>query len=883
MKLTWALPAILGGLLVFATSLNVAEPVPAPQPKPVVASLPATGGFQLPDIPTFSDTQRKSTPLGALLDINHGGGIEPMQRDGSLPPGWKPDAPMNLSGPMPSDEDIRAAIIKAVEYVLELQNENGSWDVVLTGSLLSETADEAVDAIAATGLCGYALRRHVLVDPPRIEAALAKASKFVIDRVYRGKLPLNVWYANWRYTLGLKFLHQEFMVSTDEEFRNEIRSVSRRLVQGLLKLQLSNSEAPALERKRRTRLSSRLKDKAMPASLGVVLAPPTDEDYRGGALVTKVHAASAAERTGIKVGDRIFLTEGLRVENALDFYMQEAGFLGGQKIQIGIRRDGAKDLVKDVTLDQTWPGYLGLQINPGVGEGPVIEGFLPFSPSKDGLEIGDIITEANGTAIANIDQFREVERGIKPGDKVRMKILRGEKRKKVSESIEASGAPEGWFYFGIKEEDKGDDNGCVVDGDPSPASPAGMAGLQDEDRVTWIGDVPILGLDHLYEFVGTVAAGKVYLVKWVRGTEEMEAEMVARPIPQPFDIGAEIDINRRNLQVFILELTKGGAAEKAGMKNGDVFVKINGNDASNYFEFIPQYFSLSAGEEATFTMLRSGKEIDITFELPKAVFTGEEETTEEGGWAYYPEMGESPSFSTAAAMLVLMDVERDLGIKGLTKALKAPLKSAASLINSLRIADAQNGGQETYVYRAGSKAPEMGQSGIDVKGCQGRNAICELALVRMGLFRRNKSSLKKIIDQWTKYRGELDAVRRMEYYNPPGKGGSPHNFDRNWNAAYYWMYGHYHTLMAAKECGGKTFTDINTIAVKAVMLDREDDGLWLDHPSFGKLCGTGLALWILGESEGPWRTGYPVTGEGDPTTQDKKDGGTEVDPETPEE
>jgi hypothetical protein len=62
------------------------------------------------------------------------------------------------------------------------------------------------------------------------------------------------------------------------------------------------------------------------------------------------------------------------------------------------------------------------------------------------------------------------------------------------------------------------------------------------------------------------------------------------------------------------------------------------------------------------------------------------------------------------------------------------------------------------------------------------------------------------------------------------------------------------------------------------MLDREDDGYWLDHPSFGKLCGTGLALWILGETEGPWRDGY-----GDPTTQDKKDGGTEVDPETPEE
>jgi S1-C subfamily serine protease len=882
MKLTWALPAILGGLLVFATSLNVAEPVAAPQPGPVAISLPVTADTQLPDIPTFTNSQRESTPVGVLLDVNHGGGFEPMQRPGTLPPDWKPDAPMNLSGPMPGDEEIRAAIVKAVEYVLELQNENGSWDVVLTGTLLSETADQAVDAIAATGLCGYALRRHVLVDPPRINTALAKASKFVIDRVYRGKLPLNVWYANWRYTLGLKFLHQEFMVSTDEEFKNEIRSVSRRLVQGLLKLQLSNSEAPLLERKRRTRLNTRLRDKAMPASLGVVLAPPTDEDYRGGALVSAVQPASAAEKTGIRPGDRIYETEGLKVENALDFYMQEAGFLGGQKINIGIRREGSKDIKKDVTLEQTWPGYLGLQVNPGVGEGPVVEGFLPFSPCRDGLQIGDIIVEADGTAIANIDQFRVVERAVKPGDKVRLKVLRGEKRKKVSENIEASGAPEGWFYFGISEEDKGDDNGCEVNGDPRPDSPAGQAGLQDKDRVTWIGDTPILGLDHLIEFVGTVAAGKVYNVKWVRGGEEMEAEMMARPIPQPFDLKIDIDINR-NFQAYVRDTVKGGAGEVAGFKNGDVFNAINGTATADFFSFLDMWYSLSAGEEASFTMGRSGKDVEIKVELPKAVFTEEESSTEEGGWAYYPEMGESPSFSTAAAMLVLMDVERDLGIKGLTKALKAPLKSAASLINSLRISDAKNGGQETYVYRAGSKDPAMGQSGLDVKGCQGRNAICELALVRMGMFRRNKSSLKKIIDQWTKYRGELDAVRRMEYYNPPGKGGSPHNFDRNWNAAYYWMYGHYHTLLAAKECGGKTFTDINTIAVKAIMLDREDDGLWLDHPSFGKLCGTGLALWVLGETEGPWRTGYPVTESGDPTTQDGKDGGTEVDPETPEE
>lgn len=870
MKLGWLMLAALGGLIAFSAALSNDKVQTAPEKsEPAVAVTETEQPAPVPDR-VLAD-QLRDTPMGMLLDVQpQGNGIQPMQQDRTLPAGWKPDPPLNLSGPMPSDEEIRAAITKAVNYVLDQQNENGSWDVELTGTLLSQTADQAVDAIAATSLAGYALRRHIKVDPGRIEPAIKKAALFVFDRVYRGKLPQNVWYANWRYTLGLKFLHQEYVNTTDDDFRSEIKAVCRRLVTGLLKLQLSNSEAPALERKRRTRLSSRFAETAKPSQLGVVLAPPTDEDYRGGARVIKVIPESAADRNGFKVDDRIVETEGLRVENALDYYMQEAGFLGKQKINVKVKREGGGDFKKDIQLDQIWPGYLGLKLNPGFGEGPVIEAFLPFSPAKGDLEVGDIIVEADGDEIKSVEDFRAIERSIEPGDKVRVKVLRGEKKRKKSESIEAVGAPEGWFGFGIEEEDKGDDNGVVVAGDPNPSSPAGAAGLKEGDRVTWIGETPILGLDHLYDFAGTVAAGRPYLVKWVRDGEEMEAEMSADPTPQPFELTCDIELNNR-LQVYITEVKKGGAADKAGMKRNDVFTKINGVNTPTLFEWRREYWKLSAGQEVTFTMRRGNKEVDVTYELPKAVFTGELE--EEGGWAYYPEMGESPSFSTAAAMLALMDVDEDLDIKGMRRALKDPLKAAGKLIDSLRIKDAQNGGLEAYVYRGGSKA--MGQIGMDIKGAQGRNSICELALVRLGGFGRRSGDLKKIISQWTRYRGELDAVKRMEYYSPPGKGGSPHNFDRNFNAAYYWMYGHYHTLLAAKECGGRTYDEINEICTKAVMLVRESDGTWLGHPSFGKLCGTSLGLWILGETEGGWRDGY-----GDPTTQDKKDGaGTDVGPE----
>lgn len=866
MNRLWILPVIAGGLFAYSSIANAPEqPVQVYEnsaPTPVVETGVVASGVDDFEMPAFSDAQRNSSPLGALLDIHGGGsGVQTFQREmGSLPEGWEPDQPLDLSGDMPPVKDVRQAIIDGVEYVLSLQEEDGHWDVVLSGTLLSQTADQAVDAIAATSLAGIALRYHYKVDPERINKACRAAANFVIDRVYRGKLPMKVWYANWRYNLGMKFLHMEYMHLEDddsedaENFRGEIKSVCRRMVSSMLQLQMSNSDAPRLERKRRTRLASRYEDEAMPSKFGVVLFPPTDEEYRGGARVIDVIPGSVADEEGVKVGDRIVEAEGLRVENAFDYYMMEAGWLGKQRVKIDFKRPSGGGYDLNVQLDNTWPGYLGLKLRDDA-KGARVEGFLPFSPCKGELEIGDVVYEIDGEEVSTPEEFREAETKCEIDDRVRIKVYRGDRERSKTESVDTVAAPEGWFGFNILEEDKGSENGVVVDivGEDSPAE---QAGLMTDDRVTWIGKTPILGLDHLYDFAGAVAGGKAYLVKWVRDGEEMEAEMVAEPTPQPFNMTAELEINR-NFQVYVSEVKKGGAADKAGVEEHDVIIAINGNATENFFTFRDAFWKLTAGEMATFTMQRGGKQVDITFELPKAD-PREAPEVEEGGWAYYPNMGESPSFCTATAMLALMDIENDMDIKGMYRATKGSLESAARLIESLRGEDPNYGGRETYAYRAASLERVKGE--VDVRGCQGRNAVCELALVLYDKAGRRKSDLRDMLEMWVRHRGELDAVRRMEFY-VNGRRGSPHNFDRWNNAAYYWLFGHYHTLLAAKECGGRTYDEINGICTKAVMKTRLDDKTWLGHPSFGKLCGTSLALWILGETEGEWREfpDIPVT------------------------
>lgn len=786
-----------------------------------------------------------------LLDIGNGhSGIQTLQAGGgTLPRGWKPDDPLDLTGDMPSDEEVRGAIVRGVEFLLSNQKEDGSWDVVLTGTLLSQTADQAVDAIAATSLAGYALRRHVDVDPARIEPALRKAADFIMDRVYRGKLPTKVWYANWRYTLGMKFLHAEYMAHEDIDRRSELKAVTRRMIQAMMRIQLSNGEDKFLDRKRKTRISSRYEDIAMPAKLGIVLAIPTDEDYRGGALVTKVIEGSIAARSGVKAGDRVVEAEGVRVENAVDYYLMEAGWVGKQRVKVKFKRD-AGYYSKDVGLPlDDWPAYTGLQVEEAGGEGVRIKGFLPGSPAKRaGAQVGDLIIKLSKD-VTSVEEFKAQERELEAGKKVRMKVIRGEKDKETIK-FELSVAPNGNLGFGIEEEDKEGEAGVIV-GQCPEGSPAYEAGIREGDRVTWVGYTPILSLDHFAEFFGNTPAGVPVEVKWTREGTEMKGTVIPLPMIEPGDPGMKPHLKTQRdyfRPTKISEVTKGGPADKAGIKKNDVITAINGRRLRFLYDYVILMRNAAALDEVTFSVQRGSKTWDVTLTLEKQKGnTGPK--VEEGGWAYYPNMGEAPSFSTAAALMVMYKVIDDMDFKK-TRSLRDSIEAGEKLLDSLRERDPAHANSETYIYRAGSRA-HPNNVGIDIRGCQGRNTCCELALFQAR--ERRKGDLKDMLEQFMKYRGELDAVRRMEYYQPPRRRGSPHNGDRWHNAAYYWMFGHYYARMAAKEVGGSTDRELNEVCVKALMQTRLDDGTWLGHPSFGKVCGTSLALWILGECEGGFR------------------------------
>lgn len=66
---------------------------------------------------------------------------------------------------------------------------------------------------------------------------------------------------------------------------------------------------------------------------------------------------------------------------------------------------------------------------------------------------------------------------------------------------------------------------------------------------------------------------------------------------------------------FVNEVLPDSAAEKAGLKSGDVIVSMNGNRISSFLELRAKVGTLGAGREAKLGILRDGKERTVTVKL----------------------------------------------------------------------------------------------------------------------------------------------------------------------------------------------------------------------------------------------------------------------------
>ena len=158
------------------------------------------------------------------------------------------------------------------------------------------------------------------------------------------------------------------------------------------------------------------------------------------------------------------------------------------------------------------------------------------------------------------------------------------------------------------------------------------------------------------------------------------------------------------------------------------------------------------------------------------------------------------------------------------------IDAALNLVSSMKKSTEKNAG---YVYYASNaSAPQ------DVRGMIGRSGACELAMYKGR--RHKKKEAKQVLETWMKHRRELDKVRmyRHTHYKPLYQ-----------NAAYYWLFSHYHIAALANEHGGLMKKKVHDKVLRAMMKTRRKNGTWLGHEAFAEITGTARALMIFGELE----------------------------------
>jgi serine protease Do len=193
------------------------------------------------------------------------------------------------------------------------------------------------------------------------------------------------------------------------------------------------------------------------ALLGVVT-----EKADGGAKITSVSKESAAEKAGLKAGDIMTKINDKKIEGSDDLVDAIGSYKPADKITVTYLRNGkenttsatlgknnAEDFAKEFKFNDRdfnfkmppMPDFknfefnyspkprLGLQIQDvesgsGVKVLDVMDG---TAAAKAGLKKDDVIIEANGKAVNNVDDLRSHLKDVKEGDMLKLKYRRDNK------------------------------------------------------------------------------------------------------------------------------------------------------------------------------------------------------------------------------------------------------------------------------------------------------------------------------------------------------------------------------------------------------------------------------------------------------------------------
>ncbi len=290
---------------------------------------------------------------------------------------------------------------------------------------------------------------------------------------------------------------------------------------------------------------------------------------------------------------------------------------------------------------------LGVTLMDGAN-GPVISEVVPNSAAdKAGLKADDVITKINDTTVASASDAANAIHALKVGDTVTITVTRDGSSQTVTATLEGASTvspaqpitpatpnPQ-TPVLGVTLQDSA--NGPAI-GQVLPGSAADKAGLKAGDVITKINDTDVKTVQDAATAIHALKVGDTVTITITRDgssqtvTATLEAAPTAQPgtgtqptMPntQPATPNAQTPVLGVTLTdgtngALIGEVAPNSAADKAGLKAGDLITKINDTTVTNAGDAADAIHALKVGDTATITITRDGSSQTVTATLEAA-------------------------------------------------------------------------------------------------------------------------------------------------------------------------------------------------------------------------------------------------------------------------
>lgn len=265
-----------------------------------------------------------------------------------------------------------------------------------------------------------------------------------------------------------------------------------------------------------------------------------------------------------------------------------------ERVQDNVARLGEQEPRVFVHSMDEESGWLGVEISEVTAEkakdlrlsparGVIVSDVEPESPAaKAGLKENDVITKYDGQTVEGTVQFRRMVRETPPGRTVTLTISRNGASQEISVELGDRGA-----FFGKKMEGKMRDFGNAY----AFKTPNFEFNMPD---------------------FGTFGVTDMHTPMLGISAEDLSGQLGAY-------FGAP-----DNAGILVREVRSGTPAEKAGLKAGDVIVKIDGKPVRTLAELREQLRDKSDAKSVNLGVFRKGSEISVplTIEKPRPIETG---------------------------------------------------------------------------------------------------------------------------------------------------------------------------------------------------------------------------------------------------------------------